>query len=91
VLAVKPVTVIGDDPVPVIELGLDVAVKVVPVAPNTAAVYSTVAATSDVAVAVPIVGEFGIAAEANPVLNLTALLILLLDVRLIAILFTVFF
>jgi hypothetical protein len=50
----------------VIELGLDVAVKVVPVAPNTAAVYSTVAATSDVAVAVPIVGEFGIAAFELP-------------------------
>jgi hypothetical protein len=84
VLAVKPVTVIGDDPVPVIELGLDVAVKVVPVAPNTAAVYSTVAATSDVAVAVPIVGVFGIAADEKPVLILGALTRLLLDVLLIA-------
>jgi hypothetical protein len=84
VLAVKPVTVIGDDPVPVIELGFDVAVKVVPVAPNTAAVYSTVAATSDVAVAVPIVGEFGIAADEKPVLIFVALTRLLLDVLLIA-------
>jgi hypothetical protein len=88
VLAVKPVTVIGDDPVPVIDPGDDVAVKVEAVAPNTAAVYSTVAATSDVAVAVPIVGVFGIAADANPVLNLTALFTLLLDVRLIAIFYT---
>ena len=83
-LAVKPVTVIGDDPVPVIELGFDVAVKVVPVAPNTAAVYSTVAATSDVAVAVPIVGALGIAADEKPVLIFVALTRLLLDVLLIA-------
>jgi hypothetical protein len=56
----------GEAPVPVIELGLDVAVKVVAVAPKVAAVYVTVAVVAPVVVAVPIVGELGIAALALP-------------------------
>jgi hypothetical protein len=54
-------------PVPVIELGLDVAVKVVPVAPKTAAVYVTVAEVSLTVAAVPIVGVSGMAALDAPI------------------------
>jgi hypothetical protein len=59
---VSPVTVIGDDAaVPVIELGLDVAVKPVIAEPpsSAGAVKVTVASRSVPAVAVPIVGAPG--------------------------------
>jgi hypothetical protein len=60
VLAVKPVTVIGEEPVPVKPPGLDVAVYVTaPVPASVGAVYATVAVVVPVAVAVPIVGAPG--------------------------------
>jgi hypothetical protein len=59
VLAVNPETVIGDEPVPVIEPGVEVAVKVVTVPPVTAAVYAIVADEESTVVAVPMVGASG--------------------------------
>jgi hypothetical protein len=57
---VKPVTVIGDEPVAVIPPGLDVAVYVVTALPPVApAVYATVAVVAVGAAAVPIVGASG--------------------------------
>ena len=56
---VKPDTVIGDAPVPVIFPGEDVAVNVVTTPPVVAAVYVTVAADAPESVAVPIVGASG--------------------------------
>jgi len=76
---VRPETVIGDEPVPVIEPGVEVAVKVVTVPPVTAAVYVTVAVVAVAAVAVPIVGASGTSEIAVPVLvmpDVFALLIL---------------
>jgi hypothetical protein len=61
VLAVKPVTVIGDVPVPVKPPGLDVAVYVIdPVPKSVGAVNATVAVVEPVAVAAPIVGAPGL-------------------------------
>jgi hypothetical protein len=78
---VKPETVIGlDDPVPVIPPGLDVAVYVVATAPKVAGVNATVAVLEPVAVAVPIVGVCGIAAEVLPLPNLKELLVRLVSV-----------
>jgi hypothetical protein len=79
----KPVTVIGEEPVPVTDPGFEVAVNDVAVAPKVAAVYVTVAPKPD-KVAVPIVGAFGIAADEKPVLIFVALTRLLLEVLLIA-------
>jgi hypothetical protein len=63
----KPETVIGlDEAEPVIPPGLEVAVNVVAVAPKVAGVNATVAVEEPVAVAVPIVGALGIAAEGLP-------------------------
>ena len=56
---VKPVTEIGEAPVPVNPPGLDVAVYVTPPEPTDPAVYATVAEASP-AVAVPIVGALGL-------------------------------
>jgi hypothetical protein len=70
--------VIGEEPVPVIEPGVDVAVNVVTVPPVTAAVYGTVAVVPTT-VTVPIVGASGTSATAVPVLvmpDVNALLIL---------------
>jgi len=70
--AVNPVTVIVPDPawlsVPVIPLGLEVAVyKVIAEPPLLAgAVYATVAVVAPVAVAVPIVGALGFDAADTP-------------------------
>lgn len=85
----NPVIDIGEDePLPVIEPGVDVAVNVVAVAPKVAGVKATVAVLDPVAVAVPIVGVLGIATEVFPLLNLNELLsklesvlILLTDIR----------
>ena len=56
--SVKPETVIGEDPVPVNDPGLDVAVYVAAAPPVAPAVYATVAlAAPDVAA--PIVGACG--------------------------------
>jgi hypothetical protein len=56
---VNPETVMGDEPVPVTDPGVEVAVNVVPVPPVVAAVYATVAVLDPVAVALPIVGASG--------------------------------
>ena len=69
--------------------GLEVAVKELAVAPKVAAVYVTVAVVEPVDVAVPIVGAFGIAAEAAPIPILKLLTKLVLsDSRLVATLTT---
>jgi hypothetical protein len=57
--AVSPDTVIGDEPVPVIDPGFESAVNVVPIPPVFATVY-VIVADSAPAVAVPIVGVSGI-------------------------------
>jgi hypothetical protein len=59
VLAVKPETVIGDEPVPVSPPGDEVAVYVASAPPVAPAVYATVAVVTPVAVALPIVGACG--------------------------------
>jgi hypothetical protein len=57
----------GDvDPEPVTDPGLEVAVNDEALAPSIAAVYVTVAVPPSTAVAVPIVGVLGIAADALP-------------------------
>jgi hypothetical protein len=78
VSAVNPATVMGDEPVPVTDPGVEVAVNVDPVPPVVAAVYVTVA-DSIPAVALPIVGVSGTSAIATPDLvmpDVFALLIL---------------
>jgi hypothetical protein len=64
--AVNPATVMGDEPVPVNDPGVEVAVNVVAVPPVVAAVYVTVALEESTAVAVPIVGISGTSAIATP-------------------------
>ena len=79
VIGVNPATVMGDEPVPVSDPGVEVAVNVVPVPPVFAAVYATVALLDPVAVALPIVGASGTSAIATPDLvtpDVFALLIL---------------
>jgi hypothetical protein len=78
VSAVNPATVMGDEPVPVTDPGVEVAVNVDPVPPVVAAVYVTVA-DSIPAVALPILGVSGTSAIATPDLvmpDVFALLIL---------------
>jgi hypothetical protein len=80
--------VIGEEPVPVSDPGFEVAVKDDAVAPNAAAVYSTVAVVPVTAVAVPIVGTVGVATEALltaidlAILNDDPVFILLLAIKL---------
>jgi hypothetical protein len=63
--SVKPETVIGDDPVPVNDPGLDIAVYVAAAPPVAPAVYVTVALVSP-DVAVPIVGACGTLVAVTP-------------------------
>ena len=77
----SPETVTGlDEPVPVIPLGLDVAVNEVAAPPKIAGVKATVAVVVPVAVAVPIVGASGRAAEVLPRLALNSVLLKLASV-----------
>ena len=63
--SVSPLTVIGDDPVPVKPPGLDVAVYVAEAPPVAPAVYVTVALAA-LDVAVPIVGACGTVVAVSP-------------------------
>jgi hypothetical protein len=77
--AVNPLTVIGEDPVPVNPPGDDVAVKVVAVPPVVAAVYATEAVDPvPRSATAPIVGASGTSDIATPVLVIPDVLALLI-------------